>query len=170
MAIATAAVTCANAQLAAFAESGTMQWRPVGRVARRRPGRLSEFESRAEHARAHRLATERRRRDRRARAGRGSVSPTFKSGSAINWTMSVDLSGFNAAILGASRAIQRFGEAITVTAQTVLANDSLGMLLRLYGGEEAEQDETTGQDTIPCYSSNGARWSDLMSAIDELID
>jgi hypothetical protein len=33
-----------------------------------------------------------------------------------------------------------------------------------------EDDETTSRDTMPCYSSNGARWSDLMSAIDELID
>lgn len=77
------------------------------------PGKLSAYPSRVEHARAHRLAAERNRRNRRcAREGR-PVPGGFQSARTVTWTMSVDLSGFTAAFERAGQAIRRLGEGMS---------------------------------------------------------
>lgn len=130
-------------------------------------GVLALYPSRAEHARAHRLAAERARRNRRcARKGRPGPGG-LQSTRTVTWTMSVDLSGITAAFERAGQAIRRLGEGISTVVQTQLEDGSLNQLLRLYAGNVT--DETSGPDTDYCASA-GARWSDLMARIDELTD
>jgi len=145
----------------------TFKWSPFGTVRFGGPGKLSAYPSRVEHARAHRLAAERARRNRRcARKGRPEPGGLLSTRT-VTWTMSVDLSGITAAFERAGQAIRRLGEGISTVVQTQLEEGSLNQLLRLYAGNLT--DETSGPDTDYCASA-GARWSDLMSRIDELTD
>lgn len=149
--------------MASFRDSGL---RVAPYASRRRPGELALYTSRAEHARAHRLAAERNRRNRRgARKGR----PVFGNVRApsVMWTMSIDTSGLTAAFAHAGRAVRRLTESLTSSVRTQLEDGSLNQLLRLYAGSVA--DETSGPDTDYCASTGGS-WSDLMSRIDELTE
>lgn len=141
-------------------------FKPLGWVARPGvPGKLATYPSRVEHARAHRLAAERARRNRRCvRKGR-PVPGELRPGSVLTWAMTVDLSGFNAAIEGAGRALRQFGEAVSTVGTRWLEFDRC-QLASLYG---QPADETAGPDTDYC-AGTGVRWSDLMAQIDELIE
>jgi hypothetical protein len=123
-------------------------FRPTGlKVApyasRKRPGKLALYETRAEHARAHRLAAERNRRNRR-RARHVHRQPTWRSTGVVNWTMTVDTSGITAAMAGIGAAFRRIGEHMSVVHARLL-EVNLVPLMRLYGQQPA--DEATGPDT-----------------------
>jgi hypothetical protein len=143
------------------------KWAGFGSVRVGRSGKLAAYPSRVEHARAHRLAAERARRNRRcARKGRPDPGG-LHSARPVTWTMSIDTRGFTAAFAQAGQAVRRLTEGLTSSVRTQLEDGSLNRLLRLYAGSVA--DETSGPDTDYCASTGGS-WSDLMARIDELTD
>lgn len=199
------------------------KWSPFGTVRFGGPGKLSAYPSRVEHARAHRLAAERARRNRRCvRKGRAEPGG-LQSTRTVTWTMSVDLGGFMAAMEGVGVAMRRFGESVTSIVQAQVERFDLSRLNGLYAGgritpprdpdddsvpvvlsrgygawipaetwdrctaseltsavlgsgpdlthydrDLMHHDATSSADSLDCSSSNGARWSDLMSRIDDL--
>ncbi|MGW3992380.1 hypothetical protein ACWEF6_02720 [Amycolatopsis sp. NPDC004772] len=125
-------------------------FKPWGSVARPgRPGKLKAYPTRAEHARAHRLAAERARRNRR-RVRKGLPVPGgFRTTGTITWNLTIDTSGLEAAFEGIGRSLRRFGESMsTVYAQLLEFHHPT--LARLYG---PPAEETTGPDTDPCSGS-----------------
>jgi hypothetical protein len=143
------------------------KWSSFGAVRFGMPGKLAAYPSRVAHARAHRLAAERARRNRRcARKGRPEPGG-LQSARPVTWTMSIDVGGFTAAMEGVGVALRRFGESVTAITQARIESFDLHRLMSAYEIEPAG--ETSGPDTSHC-AGRGGSWSDLMSRIDELTE
>jgi hypothetical protein len=98
----------------------------IGRASFRPPGKLDEYPTRVEHARAHRLHAERRRRDRRrARSGRGPIrlatSPRRRS--MLPLAMRQQVAGF---VASRDRALRRLQDSIN--AMVVPLNEAMAAL------------------------------------------